>query len=76
MQSKLTGCESVMGLSLVPLCFSCLDLKRKGIGDLFGVETVQLGCDSRNNAGNKAVSFTECATERRALQGKFRVYTV
>ena len=43
----------------VSLCFSCLDLKRKGIGNLFGVETVQLGCDSRNSAGNKAVSMPQ-----------------
>lgn len=57
-----------MGLSLesgCQLCFSSLDLKRKGIGNVFSVQMVQLGCDSWNNAGNEAVAIV--AVERKAL---------
>lgn len=63
------------------LCFSSLDLKRKGIGNLFSAQIVQMGCDSTNNAGNKAVAIVAlcfssgvCAAEKEALQGMFRIY--
>lgn len=53
-QNRLKVSRGCLLNKAVSPCFSSLDLKRKGIGNLFSVQTVQLGCDSRNNAGNKA----------------------
>lgn len=63
----------------VSTCLSSLDLKRKGIGNVCRVQMVQLGCDSRNNAGNKSVVimtgvFAVDAHERRALLETYRFY--
>lgn len=63
----------------VSTCLSSLDLKRKGIGNVCRVQTVQLGCDSRNYAGNKSVViitgvFTGDVHERRALLETYRIY--
>lgn len=60
---KVSWC-CLVNTAVLP-CFSSLDLKRKGIGNLFSVQTVPLGRGSRNNAGILALCVCSEACRRK-----------
>lgn len=71
-------CHGAVSWIRLSLCFSSLDLKRKGIEDLFSEQTVQLGCDSWNNASYKTEAFVAVcfwAQYRAETKGRFRMNT-